>query len=159
MNKLIKILSVVGLGATLTCVSMAQGAGPAGGNVTPTAQAGPAGQRKAGGQKAMMELQAKILKQLNLTADQETQIKALDKKTMGEIKDFRKENKGAGGNPTDKNDPARTALREKLKAITKAHHDGLMAILTPDQQKQYQTLMKQAMQELRNKKGNRPPQP
>ena len=159
MKNFVKILTIVGLGAAITGVSFGQGAGPASGAVTPVAQGG-AGAHKGGGQKWMMETQTKILGQLNLTADQQTQVKALNKKTQSDIKELRKANKNAApGNPLDKNDPAKVALREKMKAIATAHRDGLMAILTPDQQKQYQALMKQAMSELKGKRANKNPQP
>ena len=138
MNKLVKILSVLVIAASLTAVSFAQGAGPKGG--APGKQGGPGGEHRFG----RIE---KILQDLNLTKDQKSKVKDLMKKTGDQLKDL---HKSSGGGKGDKPTPE---TREKMKAIMKGFHDELFKILTPDQQKKFKEEMKKLREQNQGQGG------
>jgi Spy/CpxP family protein refolding chaperone len=161
MKNTIKLLAIIGLGASLTAVAFAQAAGPTNGSVTIQK---PAGQHKHA--PNWMETTMKsVLGQLNLTEDQKKSIAALNKQHAADLKAFRKSAAASTGSATPSasgapapNPERRAAMRE----IQKKYRDGLMAILTPAQQQQFKALWKQAMQERKSssaaaKRQNPPP--
>lgn len=132
MKKLVTLLAGIVLTASFTTGAFAQAAGPNGGGV----QSGAAPQ--AGKQKgAHAPIGAKVLKQLNLTPDQQKQIKAL-------VEDFRQKHEQevkAGGK----------ANRKENAELRKEFLESLGKILTPTQKDK----LKQLMEEARNKKANK----
>lgn len=145
MKNMLRILTIIGFAAALSVVVFAQGAGPSQGAVTPV---GAHGKHKPG-------IQAEILKQLDLSKDQMKQIRALHKSSAEQMKPLQQQLKALGkpATPADRNSPDRVALRDKIKAIAKETHESLMKILTPEQGKKFNELMKQYAAEHRAKKG------
>jgi len=85
--------------------------------------------------------QVKFLTQkLNLTADQATQVKAIDEDAQKQSKAVREDTSIAG--------PDR---RAKMMDIHKAAQDKIRALLTPDQQTKFDALQAQ----MRERRGNR----
>lgn len=137
MKKLATLLAGIALAATLTTAAYAQAAGPNGGGVQDTNQR-PAG--KAG--KERTPIAGKILKQLNLTVDQQKQIKQL-------VADFvkkRQQQQQSGQKPN----------RKEVLAMRKQFMEDLSKILTAEQRDK----LKQLMEEAKKKKqpaGTPPP--
>jgi protein CpxP len=118
----------------------------------PQGEAGPHGR---GGPGGMRGDQVKFLTQkLNLTADQVTQVKAIDEDAQKQSKAVREDTSVAG---PDK--------RAKMMDIHKASQDKIRALLTDDQKTKFDALQAQ----MRERRGNRgdgdgpppppPPQP
>jgi protein CpxP len=118
----------------------------------PQGEAGPHGR---GGPGGMRGDQVKFLTQkLNLTADQVTQVKAIDEDAQKQSKAVREDTSITG---PDK--------RAKMMDIHKAAQDKIRGLLTPDQQTKFDALQAQ----MRERRGNRgdgdgpppppPPQP
>lgn len=104
----------------------------------PQEQAGPHGR---GGPGGMRGDQVKFLTQkLDLTADQVTQVKAIDEDAQKQSKAVREDTSIAG---PDK--------RAKMMDIHKAAQDKIRALLTPDQQTKFDALQAQ----MRERRGNR----
>ncbi len=130
------------VGATLG-VAFAQAAGPTGG-----APAGDQAKAKHAGNpmKRMQKLNQEILKELKLTPEQETQLKDLQTKMQEKGKELAAKLKEQGATPDKK------ANRKELMAFRKEYQDGIKAILTTDQQKQYADLMKKKLEDLNEKR-------
>jgi len=135
MKKIWKTFLIAGIAAILVVPAMAQQAGPTGGGLQNGPQSGAKKDGKGGGRllKLTKELLAKV--QPPLSADQKAKVADLDKKTMASMKELR--GKAQTGD--------KTQMRDALKKISTDYRDGLKAILTPEQQTSYQTLMKEAM--------------
>ena len=134
MKKIWKGIVVAGIAATLVVPAMAQQAGPTGGGL----QGGQTGAKHGGqGGGKMLKIGQEVLAKVQppLSKDQEKQISALKKKTMASMKELR--DKAQTGD--------KSKLREDMKKIFEDHRKAMMAILTPDQQKSYEALMKEAM--------------
>jgi protein CpxP len=140
----------IGIIALIALPVMAQD--PAAPPPPPQEQAGIYGR---GGPGGMRGDQVKFLTQkLNLTADQATQVKAIDEDAQKQSKAVREDTSIAG---PDK--------RAKMMDIHKAAQDKIRGLLTPDQQTKFDALQAQ----MRERKGNRgdgdgpppppPPQP
>lgn len=130
MNKFLTILACAIAASCLTATSFAQAAGPQGGGV----QSGGTDQKgKDGAKHAHGPIARKLLKDLNLTADQQKKVKELMKKYAEEAK----------ANQTYDAKPDRKAMKAKREQFLK----DLNAILTPEQQ----TKLKEEM--AKGKKG------
>ena len=92
----------------------------------------------------MKEIQTRVLGKLGLTDKQKAAIKALDAKTQKDMAALRPAPK-AGAKPTRPSE----ATMEKMRAISKAHQEGMMKILTKEQQEKYKKLMAEEMKKLR----------
>ena len=146
VKRLITIALAVALGSAML---FAQSAGPKAGGRPP--QDGKPGEHRFGGGMMMRgklkEIETKVFAKLNLTAQQKSAIKALDEKTAKSVAALRPTPK-AGEKPSRPTE----AQMEKMRAITKSRHDGLMKILNTNQQKQYKTLMEAEMKRLREER-------
>jgi Spy/CpxP family protein refolding chaperone len=119
---LISVLAALAVGAST--LSMAQTAGPSGTQGTINVGA-KKGNHKAHGLALWRRGERDILPTLGLTKDQMGQVKALNKKTEASQKELR-------ANTIDKKE-----LRAKTQEAFKAYQDAFLAILTPDQGKQF----------------------
>ncbi len=134
MNKFLATVAGVVFTVFFANSAFGQVAGPTGGGVQSTAPG--AGQGKHAGQHAMIG--RKLLKQLNLTPDQQAKVQALVKKQMEAAK-------AAQGTATPGAKPNRKAMMENRKKFM----EELNAILTPEQQAK----LKQLMEEAKKKKN------
>jgi periplasmic protein CpxP/Spy len=89
-----------------------------------------------------------LTKQLNLTPDQVTQVKAIDADTMKQAKAVQDDTSIAG---PDK--------RAKMMDIHKAANDKIRALLTADQQTKFDALQTQMQGRRGNRGGDGPPPP
>jgi len=111
----------------------------------PPGQGGPG----RGGPGGMRGHQVEFLtKQLNLTPDQVTQVKALDADTWKQAKALQDETSTAGA---DK--------RAKMMDIHKAAQDKIRALLTPDQQTKFDALQAEMREHRQNHSGGQGGQP
>jgi Spy/CpxP family protein refolding chaperone len=111
----------------------------------PQGQAGP----QQGGRSGMRGNQVEFLtKKLNLTADQVTQVKAIDADTMSQMKALREDTSVAG---PDK--------RTKMMDIHKASQDKIRALLTDDQKTKFDALQAQMKERRGNRGGGDEPPP
>lgn len=120
---------------------MAQDSAPA----TPQGQMGPRGGNMQGRQLEM------LTKRLNLTADQQTQVKAIDDDTAKQMMAVRND---TSLSQDDK--------RAKMMDIRKGSQDKIRAILTDDQKTKYDALqaeMREKMKERNGGGGGAPPAP
>ena len=138
MKKLLTILTGVVLAATLATSAYAQAAGPTGGGVQGGKQQ--QGQRQKG--KAHAPLAGKMLKELNLTPDQQKQVKDL----MEKFKAKREEMMKSGAKPN----------RKDAMAMRKEFMDSVAKILTPAQQAKLKELQDKAKDKIKDRaKGNK----
>lgn len=146
--KNIKFLaSVVLLAATVTV--FAQGAGPVGGQATNDA---PKAKGVHAGPKEQAMIRKSIYPNLNLTADQQTKIDALETKLASDLRNMAKELKGLKGNDDAKNkDEVVEKVKAKRKEIAKNFTQDLRGILNQDQFKKFIDLYKEDMKKLRDK--------
>jgi Spy/CpxP family protein refolding chaperone len=136
MKKFITILAGVVLVASLATAAYAQAAGPNGGGV----QNGGQKQGQKDGQKgkgAHLPLGGKMLKELNLTPDQQKQVKEL----LAKFKEKREQEQKGATKPN----------RKEAMEMRKQFLEDLGKILTPEQKEK----MKKLMEEARNKKGGK----
>ena len=141
-------VAILALGATALSVLPAMAQDPSAPPPPPQGQGGP----RHGGPGGMREHQVEFLtKQLNLTPDQVTQVKAIDADAWTQMKAMREDTTTAG---QDK--------RAKMMDIHKASQDKIRALLTDDQKTKFDALQAQ----MRERRGNRegggdgpPPQP
>jgi protein CpxP len=147
-----KILGLMIAGAfAMSAVSVfAQASGPKGGaqGTGPGVRQGGPGQQGRGGDfmKRRQQMQAEVMKKLNLSKDQQTKIKALNDKFMKDIQALR----ASGGNNQEQN-------RQKMRDLSTKHREAFMKILTPEQRKKYDALVKEAREKMRKEMGNRGP--
>ncbi|MGV3615305.1 MAG: Spy/CpxP family protein refolding chaperone [Fimbriimonas sp.] len=142
-------LTLIALGATLGLAgeTFAQAAGPRGGAQGGPGQGGPGGpggRMRGGGMRRMQEMQAKIFAQLKVTPAQKTKIDALNKKTQAKFQAMMKDFKPGGD---------REAIRKKFRGVQDEHRKEMDKILTPDQRKKYDTLMKAERAKMRSMRG------
>jgi Spy/CpxP family protein refolding chaperone len=149
MNKVFKALTIVALGV-LAVGAFAQAAGPQGGGVKGGVQGGGKGDLGKGGLKGNQKLEQQIWAKLTppLNADQKAKLELINQKTMSSVKAL-KEKIGKGGD--------REALKPEIMKIQQERRDAIKALLTPEQQKSYMALMKEAMEKLRKERGEKPP--
>lgn len=95
----------------------------------------------------MKEIETRVFGKLGLSVQQKASIKALDEKTAKSMTALRPAPK-AGQQPTRPTE----AQMDKMRAISKARHDGLMKILNSKQQAQYKSLMEAEMKKLRDER-------
>jgi len=139
-RKAILQVAILALGVTAVSALPAMAQEPAG----PPPADGP----RHGGPGGMRGNQVDFLtKQLNLTPDQVTQVKAIDDDTMKQMKALRDDTSTAG-----------TDRRAKMMDIHKASQDKIRALLTPDQQTKFDALQAK-MRERRENRGDGPPPP
>jgi periplasmic protein CpxP/Spy len=132
-------VAVLALGATALSALPAMAQDPAG-PPPPQGQGGPGGMR---GHQVEF-----LTKQLNLTPDQVTQVKAIDADTMKQAKAVQDDTSIAG---PDK--------RAKMMDIHKAANDKIRALLTADQQTKFDALQTQMQGRRGNRGGDGPPPP
>jgi protein CpxP len=136
-NSMLRV-AVLAIGATALSVLPAMAQDPSAPPPPPQDQAGP----RHAGPGGMRGNQVEFLtKQLNLTPDQVTQVKAIDEDTWKQSKALREDTSVAG---SDK--------RAKMMDIHKAAQDKIRALLTPDQQTKFDALQTQ-MREHRGDHG------
>jgi Spy/CpxP family protein refolding chaperone len=132
MKKLLTILTGVVLAASLATSAYAQAAGPTGGGVQGNKEQG---QRQKG--KGHAPLAGKMLKELNLTPDQQKQVKDL----MEKFKAKREEMMKSGTKPN----------RKDAMAMRKEFMDSIAKILTPAQQAKLKELQDKAKDRIKDK--------
>jgi Spy/CpxP family protein refolding chaperone len=138
MKNTIKLFVVAIVSAAMAGSVLAQGAGPKGG--APSQGTQKPGQ---GARGQMGKMQQEIMAKLNLTNDQKAKIKDLGEKRMAEMKKLRE-----SGKQVD---------RAQMKAMRDKNEADLKAILTAEQYKKYEALMKEMREKMMKERGNRPP--
>lgn len=118
---------------------LAQDAAPA---AAPQGQMGPRGGRMEGRQLEM------LTKRLNLTTDQQTQVKAIDEDTGKQMMAVR--------NDTSLSQDDR---RSKMMAIRKASQDKIRAVLTDEQKTKYDALLAEQRERMKGGGQGAPPPP
>jgi Spy/CpxP family protein refolding chaperone len=126
MKKLMILLSIF----AITGCSFAQDAGPRNQNGKPPVQDG---KRRPN----PLDMDAKILEDLKLNAEQKKKVGDLKKETAGKLKEMR-----------EKPEQDREKMREKMKAVFDKYQTELKKILTKEQAEKYD----KAIKELRKKK-------
>lgn len=137
MKKTLLTIAVGALALSLSAISLAQEAGPVGGAPKAT-------KRASGPLARATKLNHEVLAQLNLTDDQKAKVKDLDTKANEDLKKAAADAKVSGD---------KLAAKEKAKTILKDYRKDLVAILTPDQQKQYKQLYKEAVEKAKAAKA------
>src|SRR5580765_2013034 len=133
-------LAALCTGALCAMPMLAQDAAPA----APQGQMGPRG----GGRMEARQVEM-LTKRLNLTADQQTQVKAIDDDTMKQMATVRND---TSLSQDDK--------RAKMMDIRKGSQDKIRAVLTDEQKTQYEALlaeMRDRMRERGQGGGGTPP--
>jgi protein CpxP len=129
------VLLAIGATALIALPAMAQDTS------APPPPPGQSGPRHGGGPGRMEERQVEFLtKKLNLTADQVTQVKAIDDDSRKQMRALREDTSTPG---SDK--------RDKMMDIHKASQDKIRAVLTDDQKTKFDALQT----EMREHRGNR----
>jgi len=138
-----KLLLAIAIVATLGAGTAAfgQAAGPKGGVAAPGGQAG--GGRQ-GGMQRMKKMRDDIFAQLKLTADQKKKVKTLDDAQAAKIKTLM-----AGMKPGDD----RSKMRDTMMGMRKDYDKSLAGILSKDQKKKYDALLKEAREKFRASRG------
>lgn len=132
MKKLITILTAAALAAAMTTTAFGQAAGPAGSGVQSGAKQKGDGQGKAHG-----IMGKKLVKALDLTPDQQKQLKALSEKYQAKRKEIQAGGKGQ---------------RKQAAELHKQFMEDLNKILTPEQQAK----LKRFQEERKKGGGDRP---
>ena len=157
MKRLLKFATAAALGLALAAFGITQGAGPKGGATGGDQggiQGGQKGQRGQGLQR-MAKMRQEIMAKLNLTPDQKRKIEGLNKSFKADLKNLREA-------PGD-----RKAKMPKMQELMQKHREAVGALLTPEQKKKFEELMKEAMDKARSGKnpppggngGTKPPPP
>jgi Spy/CpxP family protein refolding chaperone len=108
----------------------------------PAPQPGPRAGRMQGRQLEM------LTEKLNLTADQQTQVKAIDGDTAKQMMTVRDD---SSLSPDDR--------RSKMMDIRKASQDKVRAILTDDQKTNYDALQAEMKERMKERQQGAPPRP
>lgn len=135
-NSVLRV-AILAIGATALPVMAQEPAAPP----PPQAQAGP--ERGGPGRGNQVEY---LTKQLNLTPDQVTQVKAIDEDSGKQMKALREDTSVA---QQDK--------RTKMMDIRKASQGKIRALLTPDQQTKFDALQTEMRGRMRGQGGPPPP--
>lgn len=146
MKKLITFIVSALMVGVMATAAMAQDAGPGGrgpggapGGRGPGGPGGPGGDRTKMRAK-MKEIEAKVLAQLKLTDAQKTKIKNLNAKYDKQMADLQKSTAD------------RETKMKKMRTMMESRRKEFMAILTPEQQKKFDALMKAEMEKLRKER-------
>jgi Spy/CpxP family protein refolding chaperone len=139
MKKVITLVAIATMSLGLGAISMAQDAGPQGGQLQGRMHAG-----QGGPLKVMQKLEKDVLAGLNLSDDQKKAIDDLNKKTMDELKDLRDKAKAAQGDQKHNGVQVRKVMQDRM--------DGMKSILTPEQYKTYREQMMLKMKEYREQR-------
>lgn len=162
MKNVLKSLITVSIVAAFAVTAIAQGPGPKGG--APAGQ----GQRGPGGGMGRGMMNDELMKKLNLTAKQKTQIEALQAKMRKEMEALRpKDAPGGGAKPGQGGRPAPgqgrdNPNREKMRAAFEKYQKEFLAILTPEQKAIWEKEMKEMRERFRQGRpggargGNKP---
>ena len=134
MKRLITLLAIATMAFGFAAVSMAQDAGPQGGQLQGK-------MRRPGQLKMMQKFEQDVLAGLNLNDDQKKQIADLNAKTMEQLKDLRDQSKAAQGDKKNNGVKVRALMQNRL--------DTMKTILTPEEWKTYREQMMQKMKEYR----------
>ena len=139
-----KIWTAFGIGVALMGLatsSFAQAAGPKGG-ATGLDQ----GVGKGQGQRlqALAKVNKEILAKLDLSKQQQRQVEAHQKKSQAAMQALREKAQGLKD---------RKGLVEELQKIQKESRDGMLKILTAEQQAKYKELLQAAIEKLRKDGG------
>lgn len=134
MKRIITLIAVATLAFGFAAVSMAQDAGPQGGQLQGK-------MRRPGNLKVMQKFEQDVLAGLNLNDDQKKQIADLNEKTMQQLKDLRDQAKAAQGDQKHNGIKVRDVMQNRL--------DTMKTILTPEEWKTYREQMMQKMKAYR----------
>jgi Spy/CpxP family protein refolding chaperone len=134
MKRIITLIAIATMALGFAAVSMAQDAGPQGGQLQGK-------MRRPGQLKMMQKFEQDVLAGLNLNDDQKKQIADLNTKTMQDLKDLRDKAKAATGDQKHNGVQVRKVMQDRL--------DTMKTILTPEQWKTYREQMMQKMKEYR----------
>jgi Spy/CpxP family protein refolding chaperone len=126
-------------GALCAIPMLAQDAAPA--SPPPQGQMGPRG----GGGRGQLEM---LTKRLNLTSDQQTQVKAIDEDSGNQMMAVRND---TSLSQDDK--------RSKMMDIRKASQDKIRAVLTDDQKTKYDALLAEMRDRMKERGQGAPPPP
>ncbi len=101
----------------------------------------------------MMKANHEIMGKLNLTPAQQTKLKALTEAFQAKMKEMRGKQgapgaAGQGAAPAD-----RKAMMEKFRPMVEQYRKDFNAVLTPAQQKQYETLMTEYREKMKKERG------
>jgi Spy/CpxP family protein refolding chaperone len=124
----------------LVVASFAQGAGPKGGAGD---QGGVQGKQKGDALHRAGKLHKELLAKLNLTPVQQKQIADLDARFQQQMQELKQA-------PGEKKEKA-----PRLREISQAHHQAVMKVLTPAQQKQLQDLIAEMRAKAGDRKGDK----
>jgi Spy/CpxP family protein refolding chaperone len=149
MKKLALTLVVVGAAFGLASETFAQAAGPRGGapgqaGPGQRGPGGPGGRMRGGGMRRLQEMNNRIFAQLKLTPAQKTKVEALNKKTGAKMQEMMKGFQPGGD---------RQAMMAKFRGVQQEHRKELMKILTPEQGKKYEALVKAEREKMRRERG------
>ncbi len=149
-----RLLSLAFVLTVSSAMVFAQSSGPAKAGSKPPVVKSQGSHSGGPGQKGMQfrgrmkQMEERVLAKLNLTAQQKASIKALDEKTAKSLTAVRPAPK-AGQKP----ERPTKAQMDKISAIVKGRHDGLMKILNTKQQASYKTLMDKEMKAWREERA------
>jgi Spy/CpxP family protein refolding chaperone len=144
-----KLLLTFAIAASL-CVaatSFGQTAGPAGGPPQ-GGRPGQGGRGQGGGMGGMQRFQqirAEIFAKLNLTADQKKKVKTLDDANAAKMKTMMADAQKPGAD--------RQKMMDAFKASREDYNKSLAKILSKDQMKKYEALVKEAREKFRAQRG------
>jgi len=141
MKKLLTIVMIAALSLTMSAVSMAQDAGPQGGQLQAKKHPAP-----GAGMRLMEKFQKDVLASLTLTDDQKKQIDDLNKDLADKIKDIIQQNKGTEGNKN---------IGAQRRIVVNDYNDKLHTILGDDLWRQYREGMLAKMKEARERRKER----
>jgi Spy/CpxP family protein refolding chaperone len=148
MKKILTTIATLALSIALMASAMAQDPGPRGGG--PGGPGIDGGRRGGGNPKMLQKVEDEVLAKLNLSDKQKAEVKKHREKLEKTLKEL-KEQGGAGGEAR-----GRGGNREaggKMKEAMDAYRDGIKAVLNDEQDKQYDKLMKEAMEKARKARG------
>lgn len=140
MKNIFRIITIAAAALSLAAVGMAQTPGPKG-NKQGIQGKGQAG--KGFGQGRMRGMSKEFLTKLNLDANQQKQVDALEKSTQSKVQAIMN------------TDGDREGKMKKMREVMQGHRDALGKILTKQQQEQLKKLMAEARAK-REKDGKGP---
>jgi len=140
-----KLLLAIAIVATLSAGTAAFGQAPgAKGGMAP-GQGAAGGGRMGGGMQRMQKMRDDVFAQLKLTADQKKKVKVLDEAQAKKVKTMMADAQKPGAD--------RSKMRDTFMAMRKDYEKSLGGILTKDQMKKYDVLLKAAREKFRAQRG------
>lgn len=146
MKKIMNIFVVAALAAGITTSALAQDAGPKGGKGGQPGQPGAErSERRGPNMQRMMQMRKQMMDKLNLTADQKKKVAALDAKMKQQMEAAMK---SSGGD--------RQKMMQGMRGMRQSYQKDLNAILTADQRKKFEQLMKERRDQMMKERGGVP---